>query len=343
MKITVITPSFNQAQYLEATIQSILAQDYEDLEYIIIDGGSTDGSVEIIKKYEQHVSYWVSEQDNGQSEALNKGLKVATGEVITWINSDDILQPGALHIVKKTFFQYGQEVGLIYGGATLFDTKRDLQTIYQTSSPCAEAFVAGMIFAQPASFFRKTALERVGLINEELHHGMDYDFFARLSLVTRFQFVPHIFAKYRLHNSSKTVAEFNLFIEDWKKVFINMCKNLGWHKELGMLKSMGDYTKELIYYSPFVFRYERSLDPGLALFHHICFLQYDHSPASDENLAHELLQRKIQSYFPETLLKQRNLVFHESILSPVYQSLSNNQAPVHGYERYLETVKKIKE
>jgi glycosyltransferase involved in cell wall biosynthesis len=129
MKITVITPSFNQAQYLEATIQSILAQDYEDLEYIIIDGGSTDGSVEIIKKYEQHLSYWVSEQDDGQSEALNKGLKLATGEVITWINSDDILQPGALHLVKKTFFECGQEVGLIYGGATLFNATTDLQTI----------------------------------------------------------------------------------------------------------------------------------------------------------------------------------------------------------------------
>jgi glycosyltransferase involved in cell wall biosynthesis len=321
MRITVITPSFNQAEYLETTIQSVISQNYVELDYIVIDGGSTDGSVDIIKRYEQHLSFWVSEKDKGQSEALNKGLKKATGDVITWINSDDILLPGALNVIAKAFNDFGPEVGLIYGGATLFDGNGLCREIYHTSAPCPEAYVAGMIFAQPASFFRKCALEEVGLINEDLHYGMDYDLFARLSLVTQFQNVPQMFAKYRLHRSSKTVAEFNRFVEDWKKVFINVCKNLEWQDELDVLKNTGCSEDELTFYSPYQFKNKITINPKLALLHHLYFLQYKHFVCDADNKKDKWFQQTFRSHLSETLLCKKNVSLLRSILSPIYQSL----------------------
>ena len=102
-RISIVTPSFNQGKYIEQTIQSVLSQNYPNLEYIIIDGGSTDGTVEIIKKYEQQLTYWISEPDKGQTDAINKGFAKCTGEIFNWINSDDYYSPNSLHIVAEVF------------------------------------------------------------------------------------------------------------------------------------------------------------------------------------------------------------------------------------------------
>jgi glycosyltransferase involved in cell wall biosynthesis len=326
MKITIITPSYNQAPYLEATILSVLAQNYQDLEFIIIDGGSTDGSVEIIKKYEPFLSYWVSEPDSGQSEAINKGITKATGEIITWINSDDLLLPNALQAVKEEFTQQGAETGVVFGGAVLFDETKELQTFYFTSNPCPEAYVAGMIFAQPASFFRRCLLERIGFLSEQLHYGMDYDLFARLSLLTRFHFVPQIFAKYRLHHQSKTVTEFSRFVEDWKKIFVNVCKNLNWVEELEFLASFGTYQDALAYDSPFTFSCEIALDPRLALYHHLCFMLYNSTEFEAENSTEMEILKKFDTCFPTFLLKTKAGNQYNSILSPLHQCLFQHTA-----------------
>ena len=132
-KITVITPSFNQAEFLERTIKSVLDQNYPNLEYIIMDGGSTDGSVEIIQKYEKYLKFWASEKDNGQSHAINKGLKIATGEWVSWQNSDDIYYPGAFKSAAVAA-QTHPEVGLIIGDVNLIDEKdrliRDMHYVW---------------------------------------------------------------------------------------------------------------------------------------------------------------------------------------------------------------------
>ena len=122
-KITIIVPSFNQGQYIGETLSSIINQDYPNLELFVVDGGSTDNSVEVIKKYEQHLTWWVSEKDKGQSDAINKGLSKATGEIINWICSDDLLTEGSLKNVATYFLNISDDIGLIHGGTIIFNNK----------------------------------------------------------------------------------------------------------------------------------------------------------------------------------------------------------------------------
>ncbi len=119
-RISIITPSYNQGEFIERTIKSVLNQGYENIEYIIIDGGSSDSTVGLLKKYDEHIAYWVSEPDNGQTEAINKGLMHATGDVLAYLNSDDVLFPGALHFIDACFKKH-KDADLIYGDCVIFD------------------------------------------------------------------------------------------------------------------------------------------------------------------------------------------------------------------------------
>jgi glycosyltransferase involved in cell wall biosynthesis len=252
-KISIVVPSYNQASYLEETILSIIDQRYTDLELFVVDGGSTDNSINIIKKYESNLTWWVSEKDKGQSDGINKGLAKATGQIITWINSDDLLTPGSLHKVAAHFSDLPEESGLIHGGVVKFRDKRVLETRFNYLPPCLESYLSGMTFSQPSAFFKRNYLDQVGLLATELHYGMDYDLFMRLSLVCNFHPVPDIFARYRMHAQSKSVAETYKFISEWKKVFVGLCKNLSWSEELELLKQTGLYTSELEYTRGFSF------------------------------------------------------------------------------------------
>jgi glycosyltransferase involved in cell wall biosynthesis len=185
-RISIVIPSYNQGQFLEETILSITDQQYPDLELFVVDGGSADNSIDIIKKYEHHLAWWVSEKDKGQSEAINKGLKKATGEIVSWVNSDDLLMPGSLQVISSTFTSATGQVGLIHGGAIVFDEDKIKETRLTYQSPNKEAYLAGMVFPQPAAFFRKSIVDKVGYLNDQLHYGMDYDFFMRLALVSDF-------------------------------------------------------------------------------------------------------------------------------------------------------------
>ena len=190
-RITVITPSFNQGQYIEETITSVVGQMYPNLEYIVIDGGSTDNSLEIIKKYEQHITYWESTLDRGQSHAINKGFKVATGDILAWINSDDCYLPGTLHFVAHTFTSKQLNKTILFGNA--MHTHEGSSKLI--GSNVAKSFITldltvGDTIIQPSCFWDKATVEEVGPLNEEMHYAFDWEWFIRAKSSHNVSFMP---------------------------------------------------------------------------------------------------------------------------------------------------------
>jgi glycosyltransferase involved in cell wall biosynthesis len=180
-RITIITPSFNQGQFIEETINSIISQEYPNLEYFIVDGGSKDSTLDIIKKYEDKIDWWVSEPDRGQSHAINKGLARATGDIINWINSDDLLFPGALQRVAACFQQHNGTVHLMSGDSARLSA--DGKILKVSGPPWRGAMsLRNLIIpiGQQSSFFTRSALALVGSLNEDLHAVMDMDLYYRI-------------------------------------------------------------------------------------------------------------------------------------------------------------------
>lgn len=239
-RITVVTPSLNQGSYLESTICSILDQRYPNLEYMIIDGGSRDNSVEIIRKYERHISYWISEEDGGQSEAINKGLSRATGDFITWINSDDMLQPGILSQIPAYFNR--DDIGLVFGRSISFGDNFS-EKISSSDIVDIDAKTLGSVaFSQPAAFFRKNVLQELGLLDESLHYGMDYDLFVRIALNYEIKPVNEIISRNRYHSESKSISTVFNFALDWARVFSKVLRSFEFTDEMiSELKDLGIY------------------------------------------------------------------------------------------------------
>jgi glycosyltransferase involved in cell wall biosynthesis len=180
-RMTIITPSFNQGEFLEDTILSILNQNYPNLEYFIVDGGSTDKSLEIIKKYQDRLDWWVSESDRGQSHAINKGLRRATGDIMNWINSDDLLFPGALQRVANCYQQCLGKVHLMVGEHARISENGKILRISSPPSHRAMSLRNLIIpIGQQSTFFTRRALDLVGYLNEDLHAIMDMDFYAKI-------------------------------------------------------------------------------------------------------------------------------------------------------------------
>ncbi|MCS7017558.1 MAG: glycosyltransferase family 2 protein [Cytophagales bacterium] len=231
-RITVITPSFQQATFLEQTIRSVVAQRYPNLEFFVIDGGSTDGSVDIIRHYEHHITHWISEKDKGQSDAINKGLLWATGDIISWLNSDDVLLPGALQTVADLFEKH-PHAWVIHGKTQLFG-KGITSKEKGAPVPCAEALYLGKLpFPQPSAFFRKDALQAVGHLDLSLHYGMDYDLFLRMFLQNGcFVATQAVLSGYRLHQQAKGVAMQACFADDYARIFARLLNSTNASKEL---------------------------------------------------------------------------------------------------------------
>jgi glycosyltransferase involved in cell wall biosynthesis len=203
-KLSIITPSYNQARYLERTIRSVLDQEYPALEYIIIDGGSTDGSVDIIKKHAQRLAYWVSEADAGQAAAINKGLRRATGDWVAWQNSDDIYYPGTFHGFARAV-QNNPDADLIIGDMLLIDMEdRPLRSIHYVRPSYNALRAEGMVLANQASFWRRPLHEQLGWLDEMLHCSFDYEWFLRLTRGRKAAHVKEIWGGFRLHDSAKT-------------------------------------------------------------------------------------------------------------------------------------------
>jgi GT2 family glycosyltransferase len=202
-RISIVTPSYNQAQFLEETIRSVLLQNYPNLEYIIIDGGSTDESVEIIRKYESHLAYWVSERDRGQSDAISKGFRRATGEMLAWINSDDVYKPNAVAEAVKYLMGHA-ECPVVYGDVDFVDGAGKFISHFQTDLFLPPRMFFDHFIPQPAAFIRRQAFELAGGLDTALHFCMDYDLWLRVALNGCFEHVPRTWALYRVHGTSKS-------------------------------------------------------------------------------------------------------------------------------------------
>ena len=213
MKISVITPSFNQGDYLERTILSVVPQNYADLEYIIMDGGSTDQSVEIIKKYQRDIKHWVSEKDGGQTDAVNRGFHVATGEILGWLNSDDIYYSKTLQTVAD-YFSSHPECDVIYGMADYIDADDNLIDKYPTRSWSFSELKSWCFICQPSVFFRKTVYEQYGPLDNTLNFCMDYEYWLRCGQEKPFVYVREKLAASRLYSENKTIGSRPAVIEE---------------------------------------------------------------------------------------------------------------------------------
>lgn len=220
-RITVVTPSYNQGQFIEKTIHSVLAQEYPNLEYIVMDGGSTDGTVDVLRRYSDRLQ-WVSEADRGQSHAINKGFAAATGDIVTFINSDDLYEPGAFHTVAH-FFQEHASAKWAAGKCRIIDQQgREVMrwvTGYKNLMLRTGSYQLLLIvnyLSQPAIFMRREVVQEVGLLDESLVYTMDYDYWLRLCQLYPIRPLIVYLAQFRTHPASKTrqSAMLNVVEED---------------------------------------------------------------------------------------------------------------------------------
>ncbi len=206
-RVSIITPSYNQAQFLEQTIRSVLDQNYPNLEYWVIDGGSTDGSLEIIQKYAEKLAGWVSEPDRGQAEGINKGLARATGDIVAWLNSDDVYYPGAVEAAVEAL-DANPQVSFVFS---------DVESIDEAGKPFHRMryghwgladLMRFRIIGQPAVFIRRTYLAQTGLLDPSYHYLLDHHLWLRLAALAEPAYVPgELWAAARMHASAKNMAQ----------------------------------------------------------------------------------------------------------------------------------------
>lgn len=220
--VSIVTPSFNQAPYLEQTLRSVLEQEYPSLEYIVVDGASTDASVDIIKKYMERLTWWVSENDRGQGDAINKGLARASGEIIAWLNSDDTYLPDTISSAVKIFEQ-NPDVVLVYGDMLAVDENGQTTNVLKYRQLSLEELLCFQIIGQPAVFFRRAAYEKAGGLDTTFHFLLDHHLWIRIAQQGKILHVPQVWAAARYHAQAKNrlkAAEFGreaFRILDWAR------------------------------------------------------------------------------------------------------------------------------
>ena len=249
MKISIITPSYNQVAFIERTIQSILSQNYSDLEYIVIDGGSTDGTVEILKKYSDKI-IWKSEKDRGQSDAINKGLRMATGNIVAYLNSDDTYELGALQKVND-YFQENNQAKWVYGKCKIINEndqeirrpitwyKNLLLKNYSYSKLLSENFIS-----QPAVFWRRELLDKIGFFNEDEHLCMDYEYWLRIGQKYPAGVIHDYLANFRYYPASKSGSS----TKEQFKDMLRLAEKFGTNHPFSIFLQRINYWKIIITY-----------------------------------------------------------------------------------------------
>lgn len=223
--ISIITPSYNQADFIEETIQSILSQDYPHKEYIIIDGGSTDETISILKKYNQQIT-WISEKDKGQTDAINKGFRISKGEILCWLNSDDVLLPGVITKVVECFMT-NPKVKLVYGKSYFTDKNGDIIGNYPTEPFNYNRLAIFNFISQPSAFFTRDAFYSAGELDESLSYTMDYDLWIRIIKNSKAFYLAEYLSNNRLHTASKTMDDIQA-LPNSKETLETAFKHYGW-------------------------------------------------------------------------------------------------------------------
>jgi glycosyltransferase involved in cell wall biosynthesis len=203
--VSIVTPSFNQGRFIKRTIDSVLAQTYPNIDYLVVDGGSTDETLATLRSYGGRVR-WLSEADAGQTAAINKGLRQATGEIVGYLNSDDVLLPDAIARVVEHLRSH-PECDLVYGDADYIDAEDRVTGTYPTAEYSFERLMEDCCICQPAAYWRASVAESVGLFDENVQFAMDYDYWLRIGLSGLvIQHLPETLARSRLHPEAKTLS-----------------------------------------------------------------------------------------------------------------------------------------
>jgi len=202
--VSIITPSYNHARYIEATMHSVLTQDYPQIEYIVVDGGSTDGTVELIEGHDK-IAWWISEKDKGQTDAINKGFARATGSILAWLNSDDTYEPGAV-AAAVNYLQEHPEVGMVYGDCNFINESGKVIGKFNSAQTDLHLLRQGYVhISQQTMFFRADLWKQVGPLDPSFYFAMDYDLWTRIAARSEIKYIPQTWANFRLHTSGKTI------------------------------------------------------------------------------------------------------------------------------------------
>jgi glycosyltransferase involved in cell wall biosynthesis len=227
--VSIITPSFNQANYLEMTIQSVLDQDYPFIEYLVVDGNSTDGSLEIIKRFQKRIDWWVSEADHGQAEAINKGLSRAKGKIIAWLNSDDYYLPGAVGKAVNAFSQ-NPDSAFIYGDVVAVNAAGEQLNHMRYRQMELIDLMKFNIIGQSSVFFNASVLKKTGLMDPSYHYLLDHQLWLRLAQNAPINYLPEILSGAHFHSQSKNVARAGEFGQEAYRIVEWMRTNSGTRK-----------------------------------------------------------------------------------------------------------------
>lgn len=204
--VSIVTPSYNQASFLETTIQSVLAQEYSRIQYIVVDGGSTDGSLDTIRRYADRLAWWTSEPDAGQTDAINKGFAQSEGSILGWLNSDDVYYPHAVREAVE-YLQDHPEVGMVYGDADYMNGDGQVVGKFPAAQTDYGRLRRGFVHVpQQSAFFRASLWGKVGPLDPTFHFAMDYDLWVRIAAVNPIRYQPRTWAAFRLHRAGKTLA-----------------------------------------------------------------------------------------------------------------------------------------
>jgi glycosyltransferase involved in cell wall biosynthesis len=217
--VSIVTPSYNQKAYVQATIDSVLQQSYSHLESIVMDGGSSDGTVEVLQGNRDPRLVWYSEPDRGQAHAINKGMQLSQGDVLSYLNSDDLLHPNAIQTAVD-YLERNPDVDMVYGDCNFIDADgKILRVVRAAPFRLVDAIRGAQRLVQPGTFWRRTVYEKVGNFDESLHYVMDFDYWIRAALLDcKIAYIPKTLASFRLHSQSKTVSQQQRFLDDWHTI-----------------------------------------------------------------------------------------------------------------------------